>query len=621
MILALLIPSAACWQKKSQAHGKRVIVLGVDGMDPGFVERHWSDLPNLKRLRERGGLVRLATTTPPQSPVAWSSFITGTDPAQDGIFDFVHRDPSTMQPLSSMAEVLPPAHHLIVGPYDLPLSKARVRSMRRGRTFWEILDQHGIPVTVIRIPANYPPVNKGQALAGMGTPDLQGTFGTFTYYTDDPLQHSGDVSGGRIIAVAVNNGRALLPIEGPPNTLRRDRRPENLELIVDIDPDVPVMHCRIGEQQFIVREGEWSPWVRVQFTLVRGLASVAGMFRLYARELHPGLRIYRSPLNIDPVDPALPISAPESFSRELAGRMGPFYTQGIEEDTSALREGALDLPEYLQQSGIVIREHAAMLRDALDRFRDGLLFFYFSEIDQNSHMLWGKHEHQLVGTYQAVDRDIGAVLDRAPEATIIVMSDHGFAPFDRALNLNTWLWREGFLALDDPRNAGAGEMFAHVDWRRTKAYALGLNAVYINEAGREKNGIVQPGAERDSVVSELARRLREFRDPETGRVVVDAVSCMNNTASRFAPDLIVGYARGYRASWETALGAIPPDILVDNTDAWIGDHCIAPADVPAVLIGSRKPRLSNPRLKDLTIAILNEFEVAADPAMSGQLVY
>jgi predicted AlkP superfamily phosphohydrolase/phosphomutase len=620
-VAVVLLLSGACHRNSSGAHGKRVIVLGVDAMDPNFVEKHWNELPNLSRLRQSGGLVRLGTTTPPQSPVAWASFITGMDPAEDGIFDFVHRDPATLQPLSSMAEVIEPAHHLRIGPYELPLSKARVRSFRRGRAFWEILAEHGIPVTIIRMPTNYPPVNEGQALAGMGVPDLQGTFGTFTYYTDDPLQQPGDVSGGRILSVTVNGGRALLPIEGPPNTLRRDRRPPVLDLIADIDPEAPVMRCRIEEQQFIVQQGEWSPWIQVRFPLIRGLASVAGMFRLYARELHPGFRVYRSPLNIDPSDPALPISAPVSFSRDLAGRIGPFYTQGIEEDTSALRNGALDLPEYLNQSELIVQEHAAMLSDALDHFRDGLLFFYFSEIDQNSHVLWGKHEEDLLKTYQAMDRDIGAVLDRAPSSTIIVMSDHGFAAFDWAVNLNTWLLREGFFSLDDPRNVGSGEMFAHVDWQKTKAYAMGLNALYINLAGREKNGTVQPGAERDSVIANLVRQLREFRDTGNGKPVIDDVTRIEAAGDRFAPDLVVGYARGYRASWETALGSIPQNVLVENRDAWIADHCIAAKDVPGVLLGTRKPRVTDPFLKDLTVTILNEFGVRPDPGMSGRPVY
>jgi predicted AlkP superfamily phosphohydrolase/phosphomutase len=339
------------------------------------------------------------------------------------------------------------------------------------------------------------------------------------------------------------------------------------------------------------------------------------MFRLYARELHPGIRIYRSPLNIDPADPALPVSAPESYGRELARRIGPFYTQGIEEDTAALRQGVLDLDQYLEQSRLVAEEHTVLLRDALDRFREGLLFFYFSTIDRDSHMLWGQHETELLQTYQAVDRDIGRVLDRAGDvaATVIVMSDHGFAAFNRGVNLNTWLWREGFLARGGP--------LASIDWKRTRAYAMGLNALYLNLAGREEHGIVAAGAERDRILEELARRLREFRDPETGDLAIADVRTVGKSASVFAPDLIVGYAPGYRASWETALGDVPADLIRINTDAWIGDHCIAAAAVPGVLLGNRRPRISDPQLKDLTVTILKEFGVAPDAAMSGRAVY
>ncbi len=581
------------------AHGKRVIVLGVDGMDPNFVEQHRDALPNLKRLH----LTRLATTTPPQSPVAWATFITGTDPAQHGLFDFVHRDPATMQPISSFAEVMPPAHELRIGPYLLPLSKARVQSFRAGRTFWEILEDHGIPATIIRMPTNYPPAPKERALAGMGTPDLRGTFGTFTYYTDDPFVEPGGVSGGEIVRVTVNNSsRVLLPIEGPPNSLRADHPPTSLTLTCDIDPDEPVMRCQIADQQFILKQNEWSPWIRVRFPLIPGLASAAGMFRLYARELRPGLRIYRSPLNVDPADPALPISMPANLSRDLAARIGPFYTQGIEEDTSALRQGALDLPEYLEQSRLVMSDHAALLKDALDRFGEGLLFFYFSEVDQNSHMLWGQHDDELLKTYQAVDHQVGVVLDRAAGATVIVMSDHGFAAFTRAVNLNTWLQREGFLQTDG----------GHIDWKKTKAYAMGLNALYVKLTG----------AARDALLADLEQRLKAFRDPATDEPVIRDVVRPAPSKSRYEPDLIVGYAPPYRASWETALGEAPDAAVVEpNRDAWIADHCIAASAVPGVLLGPTPPRVSDPQLKDLTVTILKEFGIPPDPAMTGRPVY
>lgn len=605
---------SSSWPKAES--GKRMIVLGVDGMDPQFVERHWESLPNLRKLRDAGGFWRLATTTPPQSPVAWSTFSTGLDPAQHGIFDFVHRDPETLQPMSSFAETLPPAHQLAIGPYLLPLSKGRVRSFRSGKTFWEILAGRGVPVQIIRMPANYPPVEHGgehggEQLAGMGTPDLEGTFGTFTFYSDDPLDIARAVPGGRIVPVAAKAGRVILPVEGPANPLRRDHVRVHVDMIADVDPTAGAARFRVDGQVFILKQGEWSRWIRVEFPLIPHITGVHGMFRLYVEQLHPGIRIYRSPLNVDPEEPALPISWPSSYSAEIAGRMGPFYTQGIEEDTAALRQGVLTLPEYLEQSRRVHAEHEALLRDSLAQFRRGLLFFYFSEIDQDSHMLWGRHEAELLRTYEAVDQSIGSVLAMAGEATVMVMSDHGFAAFDRAVNLNTWLWREEFLALNRPGDAGPDEMFAHVDWKRTQAYAMGLNALYVKAAGREK----------EKVIREIQQRLAAFTDPETGRTVVQSVARIAGASSRFAPDLIIGYAPGFRASWETSLGAVPIDVLQNNDDAWIGDHCIAAEAVPGVLVSNRRSRVADPGLKDLTVTILREFGVEAAPGMQGRAIY
>jgi hypothetical protein len=544
-------------------------VLGVDGMDPNFVERHWDALPNLRRLRDTEGFSRLATTTPPQSPVAWSTFSTGLDPAEHGIFDFVHRDPKTHGPVSSFAEVLPPDHTLFVGPWVLPLSTARVQAFRRGKTFWEILAGRGVPVTVIRMPANYPPVpGAGRQLAGMGTPDLEGTFGTFTYYSDDPLDIARDVPGGRIVPVTPANNRVLLPVEGPPNTLRRDRRPANLTIIADIDPEAGAARFQIEDQQFILKQGEWSGWIRVRFPLLDHAATVSGMFRLYAQKLSGGIRVYRSPLNADPYDPALPLSAPAGYASEIASRNGPFYTQGIEEDTAAVRQNVFSLDEYLRQSRIVHQEHERLLHDALAHFHDGLLFFYFSEIDQDSHILWQRHEAELLKTYRAVDHSIGEVMAQAAGAEVIVMSDHGFAPFDYAFNLNTWLKRNGF----------GGQ-----------AYALGLNALYINAQG---------AAEREAILARLIPRL------EAEKPAIQTVSRVPSSWSPYAPDLIVGYAPGYRASWETALGEAPPDIVETNNDAWIGDHCMAAEAVPGVLFARHRV----PSLKELSTVILDALQ-------------
>jgi len=586
-------------------------------MDPAFLERHWSDLPNVRHLRDTGGFRRLGTTTPPQSPVAWSTFITGLDPSAHGIIDFVHRDPKTMLPFSSMSRTVEPRFSIPMGTYILPLSSARVETLRKGEAFWQILSDRHIPVTIIHMPTNFPPVDAGEALAGMGAPDLRGTQGTFTFYTDDPEELARDVPGGRIVKVHAENSRFILPVEGPPNSLRKDQRFATQQLVVDVDPDRSVARLSLGGAMAIVQQGEWSEWLRADFPLLGWLAGARGMLRIYAKEFHPRLAVYSTPVNIDPRAPDLPISAPSSFSRLIARDIGPFYTQGIAEDTSAYRQDVLTMQEFLRQSAMVRDDELKLLRYSLDHFREGLLFFYFSSTDQNAHMLWGKHEPELLESYRAVDSAIGEAVNRFPNASVVVMSDHGFTSFDRAVHLNTWLWQQGFLELQGPPR-GEDEGFANVDWSKTQAYALGLNGLYLNVAGREKNGILRPGAETEAVIRRLIEKLVPFRDPANGRQVVEVVA---TPRPKLGPDMIVGYARGYRGSWQTALGAVSHSILEDNTDAWIGDHCINPDDVPGVLLSNQIIHADHPTLKDVTVTILELFGASPGPGMTGKSVF
>ncbi len=623
-VAALFLVTACCGHKQGTSH--RVIVLGVDGMDPGFIERHQDALPNIAELRREGDFRRLGTTIPPQSPVAWATFITGRDPGGHGVFDFVHRNPSTMQFFSSMAVVEEPAHYLPIGPYRLPLSPGHVRLLHKGTAFWQLLEARGIPATVIRMPNNFPPVpGKARSLAGMGVPDLQGTFGTFTWFTDDTQELSHEVPGGRIERVRGEKGRFILPITGPANTLRKDRAPTSSNLVADVDPQAPAARFQIADSVCILNEHEWSDWIRAEFPLIPGLKSAHGMFRIYARQFHPIFDVYVSPVNLDPSHPDLPISTPASYSREMAHAIGPFYTQGIAEDTAVYRAGYFDLQEYLAQSRLVAVEQSAMLRKALQDFKGGLLFFYFSTLDQNSHMLWGRHEKELLESYQFVDRSIGEVMAHAAGATLVVMSDHGFARFDRAFNVNTWLRKEGFLHTDDPWVAAVGEGFAGVDWGRTQAYAMGLNGLYVNLCGREKKGIVADGAARAELLQRISTRLLALRDPRDGARVVDAVyepqRVFQGHALENAPDLIIGYAEGFRGSWQTALGAAPEEVLEDNRDPWIGDHCIDPKRVPGTLLANRPVRLNDAHLADVTVTILRDFGVAAGPDMQGRPLF
>ncbi len=622
-LLPVVAAVAATGCREASAGGRRMVVLGIDGMDPAFLERHWEALPELDRLRREGEFKRLGTTIPPQSPVAWSTFITGLDPESHGVFDFVHRDPETLAPYSSLAQTVDAGRRLAIGPYLLPLTGERMETRRRGTPFWKALSDRGVPVVILRMPTDFPPMECGaHSLAGMGTPDLRGTFGTYTFFTTDGKWKDRQVSGGEVVTVRLENHGAVLRVPGPANSLRKDQRPTFAEIRATVDPSGQAALFEVEGRRVILNQGEWSEWIPVRFELIPALADLKGMVRIYARRLRPELEIYVSPVHIDPREPAMPVSAPEEYSQELARRIGPFHTLGMPYDTGALRSGVFTLDEYQQQSRMVSEEAARVLDAALEDFREGLLFFHFFGIDQDSHMYWGKHEDRLLETYKMVDRMIGRVRSRIGDATLVVMSDHGFAAFDRSVHLNTWLKQEGFLALEEGETAG--EMLEGVDWSGTRAYSMGLNAIYVNQQFRERNGIVAEGEETVQVLEAIRERLLALRDPKTGQRVVHSVALGGEFhAGTFesAPDMIVGYYPGYRSSWQTALGAAPSELFEDNRDEWRGDHCIGAEFVPGVLLSNRPSAVQSPRLADLAVTILEEFGAGKIEGSEGADIY
>jgi hypothetical protein len=242
---------------------------------------------------------------------------------------------------------------------------------------------------VFRIPANFPPIPaKGETFSGMGTPDLRGTYGTFTFYTDDPTALPGAVEGGQIVPVQVENSEVKANLIGPDNSFRKGSPPTMEEFKVALDPLEPVAKISFQDQEFVLREGEWSGWVPIEFQLIPFFGNVHGIGRFYLKQAHPRFQLYVSPINIDPSNPALPISTPKSYSKQLSDEVGEFYTQGIAEDTKALSSAVLDDKEYLEQSREVLAEHRRIFDAEFPKFRDGMFFFYFSSLDLNSHMFW-----------------------------------------------------------------------------------------------------------------------------------------------------------------------------------------------------------------------------------------
>jgi predicted AlkP superfamily phosphohydrolase/phosphomutase len=160
-----------------------------------------------------------------------------------------------------------------------------------------------------------------------------------------------------------------------------------------------------------------------------------------------------------------------------------------------------------------------------------------------------------------------------------------------------------------------------VDWSQTVAYGLGINGLYLNLKGRERDGIVEPGEQQEALLAELTERLEAVTDSNEQRVVravYRADKVYSGNATELAPDLIVGYSRGYRASWATCLGDLTEDVLLDNDSAWSADHCADALEVPGVLFSNRDIRASSPRLVDVAPSILSAFGLPLPSSMEGK---
>lgn len=639
--LALVaLAGSACGDGERQrpTSERGLVVLAIDGMDPQLLRRFMAEgkTPNLKALSERGGFAELGTTFPPQSPVAWSTVVTGHAPDQHGIFDFVHRDQVTLDPYLSTTRVVP-GSTLKIGPVVLPTSSAHVEGQRAGDTFWQLLEDAEVPATVVKVPANFPPAEShtAESVSGMGTPDLLGTYGTFQLFTSDPELAEQAMSGGIVSALDFGDGqRATAPLTGPPNPLDADGDAMTSGLEVVVDRERPVARIQLGGRALVLGVGEWSEWTPVYFDPGVLAGEVSGMVRIYLAEVRPHVRLYVSPINLDPLSPAMPLSGPPSYSRELAEDIGRYYSQGMPLDTKALIAGALSDDDFLEQAAIVYAERLKLLDRELDRFDGGLLFFYVSSVDQLCHVYYRsmdpdapahdqRYAHVIPDIYERVDALVGDVIERVgPDVDVMVISDHGFSPYRRKVHLNTWLATRGYLAVHDAADAVGEGALGHIDWERTQAYALGLNQLFVNLQGREAHGSLSP-ERRELVLRRLTRELLAWRDLETGeRVVTDVQRPESGTFPDRAPDLIIGFNREYRSSDESALGEVGDEVIEDNTGKWSGDHCMHPVHVPGVILGTFPITVEEPSLYDIAPTILDYFSVSgADSSLPGAPVY
>lgn len=624
-------------KKRRPGGARRVVVLGLDGQDPDLTETFMKEglLPNFARLGRDGSFLQLGTSVPAESPVAWSSFMTGSNPGKHGIYDFLVPNCRAMVPELSSSSVSPPKRVLKLGRYRIPVGKPRIGSGRKGKTFWKILGEYGVFSNVVRVPLTFPPEKfNGVLLSAMCVPDLKGSQGTFFYYTSDPAEKR-ELTSGTQLPLTVEGRTARGIVSGPENTLLAGAGEMEVPFQIRLPAaDDGEAELQIGGDCHPLREGEYTPWVRVTFRPGLGV-KVQGVSRFLLLETKPHVRLYMTPLHIDPEKPAIPISHPFVYAPYLAKAQGPFATLGVAEDTSALNEGIIGEEAFLAQCDIIHEERETMFFDALEKTPEGMVVCVFDLTDRVQHMFFryldddhpalrGKdemeHRHVVRDTYARMDDLLGRVMEKLDDDTVLmVISDHGFKPFRRGVNLNAWLKKEGYLA--EKEGADGRDMLQDIDWQGTRAYAVGFGGIYLNLKGREAHGSVRPGEEAESLKAEIREKLLTLRDEEEGVEAVKEVFDRNIVYKgpyvSQAPDLMTGFAVGYRAAWHSVTGGVGNDVFEDNERAWGGDHNMNPQDVPGIFFCNRKVSKENLHIEDIAPTVLSLFQVPVPGHMDG----
>ncbi len=646
LIAILTWPFRAVWrfirirQIRKSTSTKRVIILGLDGMDPALLSKWMNEghLPNFKKLADSGTYTPLASSVPPISPVAWSSYATGTDPSRHNIFDFLNRDLKSGLPVLSSTDIKPPLRVVKVGRYEFPISKPMVRLLRKSKPFWQILGEHYVPCHVLRVPITFPPeqIPNGALLSAMCVPDLRGTQGSFTFFTTDQKRAEA-FEGGSIISITRTDQKITASIPGPPNPLTLNHEIMIIPFDVQIAEDDSRAELILNGKKYDLVPGEFTQWITLSFPSALG-QKVSGIVRFRVMEITPHFNLYMTPINFDPESPAMPISQPGFFAQYLARLNGPYATLGLAEDTWALNEEVLDEDAFLDLADKIQDERELMWFNSLKKNKSGLNTIVFDSTDRIQHMFFrhlcdshpanaGKdnerHQDAILNIYRRMDKLLAETMSYVDDKTVLfAISDHGFKPFKRGINLNSWLKKEGYL---QSKNGSVGRYFDGIDWTGTKAYTFGLTGIYFNVKGREAHGIVDRKTELPELKQKIADQLSGLIDPASGKPgilrVYDADEIYHGPYRHNAPDLVIGYNSDYRASWNGAVGSANDDVFEDNTKYWSGDHCMDPLIVPGILLCNRPIKTKFPSLLDFAPTVLELFGINKLNYMSGASLF
>ncbi len=621
IVIIVLIIILRPANKMSNAKYKKVLLIGIDGMDPKISEKLMSEgkLPNFKKLADNGTFVNLNTSYPPHSPVAWTTIATGTNPGKHNVFDFIRRNPENYMPELSLSKSAS------------GLAGTEYSSYVKSDSFWKLTSKNNIPTDVIRWPVTFPPERiEGKMLSGLGVPDIKGFLSGYSFYTENEIKQD-DTSANKVIKVERERNSIKTEVYGP----RTTKNNKIVEIAVPMNIEIldGKAKININEKSYLVEEEGWSYWIKAEFK-VSMIKKVSGIFKVYLKSTSP-FEMYITAIQIDPEKPVVDISYPKQYSKELAEEIGLYYTLGAPEETGGYIDKRIDEEAFKKQIYQIEKEREDMFWERFNKFNEkeeGLLAFVFDASDRVQHCFWeekvleGNDEELSINPFVEEyfiekDKFLEKVLNEIDnETALIIISDHGFTSFERAVNINTWLYENGFLSLKkEIINENDGALFSYVDWENTKAYSVGFNSIYINLKGRERNGIVE---NKEQVVDEIIKKIESFIDEETEKNVVynayKSEDIHSGDYMKNSPDIIIGFNPGYRMDWKSPIGAFSKKIIVENKKVWDGDHLVDPTFVPGVLFSNIKIKKNSSHQVDIAPTVLDMLGVKIPKNIDGK---
>ncbi len=543
----------------------------------------------------------------------------------------------------------------------LPTQRPVAINRRQGDTFWKLLGEAGKRVKVMRVPVTFPPepYPHGEMLSGLGTPDLSFRIGKPFYFTSELFWQPKGGNEVSIDIVELIDNKGVIPAEitGPPNRAFPGspklfpNAPDYIKIPITftVAPDRKSLGIDVSGAHLTMKPGDWSDWVRFVFPF-NPLVKMHGIGRFKLLSLEPEVRVYLSPIQFDPssLPPILNVTTPRSWAGQLVDRFGLFKTIGWMVDTWSIKSGSIAEPTFLEDVAHTVDQDDDMLVKMLADDDWDVYMHYFEFTDRVQHIMWrftdpksplyteeghAKYGDSILHAYERMDQIVGQAMQKMPQgAKLFVVSDHGFSPWRRVMNYNTWLAKEGYLVLKGESEGranleelfGQGTFFQNVDWSKTRAYAMGLGDIYINLKGREAHGIVEPGKPYDDLIAEIRRKLPAYVDADTGEHPVAYVWTRDEAYGTYdpqlIPDLFPSNSWGYRVGWQDALGIVAKNINEDNLDVWSGDHCsVYPPLVDGILFSNMKLSTDpKPYMADVMPTLLAMYGVQPSTHLDGR---